>query len=295
MSKKKRLQELTIKDNFMFGAVMTDVENCRLFLQMVLNIPIERVEVSKERSIIYHPEYRGVRLDIYAKDEKNTHYNVEMQVSKEPALPRRARYYHSQITADLLLSGTDYSELPDTYVIFICNYGPFGERKYMYSFESCCTQDGKLFFKDGTYTICLSTCGENEKEVPKELVKFLAYVGADLKKSTNDFGDDFVARLQKSVHQVKASREMEERYMLFEELLKNERKEGREEGRKEGRKEGRVEDRIESITELLESLGMIPEALKERIESEKNLNTLKAWYKIAIKAESIDQFMQEIQ
>lgn len=83
--------------------------------------------------------------------------------------------------------------------------------------------------------------------------------------------------------------------MLFEELLKNERKEGREEGRKEGRKEGRVEDRIESITELLESLGMIPEALKERIKSEKNLNTLKAWYKIAIKAESIDQFMQEIQ
>ncbi len=63
MSKKKRLQELTIKDNFMFGAVMADEDNCKPFLQMVLGVSIERVEVSKERSIIYHPEYRGVRLD----------------------------------------------------------------------------------------------------------------------------------------------------------------------------------------------------------------------------------------
>ena len=100
MRKRKRLQELTIKDNFMFGAVMTEVDNCKPFLEMVLNVPIERVEVSKERSIIYHPEYRGVRLDVYAKDEKNTRYNVEMQVGREPALPRRARYYHSQITSE---------------------------------------------------------------------------------------------------------------------------------------------------------------------------------------------------
>lgn len=283
MSKKKRLQELTIKDNFMFGAVMTDVENCLPFLQMVLDIPIERVEVSKERSIIYHPEYRGVRLDIYAKDEKNTRYNVEMQVSKEPALPRRARYYHSQITAELLLSGIDYAELPDTYVIFICNYDPFGKKKYMYSFESRCIQDEKLYFKDGTHTVCLSTCGENEKEVPKELVKFLAYVRADLDMSTCDFEDDFVARLQKSVRHVKASREMEERYMLFEELLKNERR------------EGKVEDRVEAITELLEDLGTIPEPLKEKLEGEKNMDTLKAWLKIAAKADSIDQFTQGIQ
>lgn len=283
MSRKKRLQELTIKDNFMFGAVMTDADNCRSFLQMVLNIPIERVEISKERSIIYHPEYKGVRLDVYAKDEKNTRYNVEMQVSKEPDLPRRARYYHSQITAELLLSGADYSELPDTYVIFICDYDPFGEKKYMYNFENCCIQDRDLFFEDGTHTICLSTHGEDREEVPKELVKFLEYVKADLNKSTGDFEDDFVTRLQKSVHHVKKSREMEERYMLFEELLKTERK------------EGRVEERIEAITELLEDLGTLPETLKERLEGETNLNTLKVWHKKAAKAESIEQFMKDIQ
>ena len=62
----------------MFGAVMCDEENCRQLLEMVLKIPIQRVEVSKEKSIVYHPEYKGVRLDVYARDENQTHYNVEM-------------------------------------------------------------------------------------------------------------------------------------------------------------------------------------------------------------------------
>lgn len=101
---KKTLQELTIMDNFMFGAVMLDTENCRLLLERILDIPIERVEVAIEKSLVYHPEFHGVRLDVYAKDENNTHYNVEMQVSEKPIL-HRSRYYHSQIDMDLLRTG----------------------------------------------------------------------------------------------------------------------------------------------------------------------------------------------
>ena len=49
---KKQLKELTIKDNFMFGAVMCDENNCKDLLEMVLQIPIERVEVSKEKRMV---------------------------------------------------------------------------------------------------------------------------------------------------------------------------------------------------------------------------------------------------
>ena len=76
MGRIKRLKELTIKDNFMFGAVMMDEDNCKGLLERVLEMPIERVEVSKEKSIVYHPEYKGVRLDVYAKDTKQTRSNV---------------------------------------------------------------------------------------------------------------------------------------------------------------------------------------------------------------------------
>ena len=84
MTKKRKLSELTMKDNFLFGAVMMEEENCRLFLEMVLGFPIESVEISKEKSIIYNPEYKGVRLDVYARDEHRTCYNVEMQVLPKP-------------------------------------------------------------------------------------------------------------------------------------------------------------------------------------------------------------------
>ena len=45
MRRKHRLKALTIKDNFMFGAVMMDENNCKGLLERVLEIPIERVEV----------------------------------------------------------------------------------------------------------------------------------------------------------------------------------------------------------------------------------------------------------
>ena len=89
--------------------------------------------LSKEKCFVYHPEYKGVRLDILAADEKNTHYNVEMQVFRKRKPGKRSRYYHSQIDMDLLRSGQDYEELPDSYVIFICDFDPFYRKKYRYT------------------------------------------------------------------------------------------------------------------------------------------------------------------
>ena len=62
----------------------------------------------KKKSIVYHPEYKGVRLDVYAKDEKQTRYNVEIQVERKPALGKRSRYYQSQMDMEMLLTGEDY-------------------------------------------------------------------------------------------------------------------------------------------------------------------------------------------
>lgn len=127
MANRKTLKELTLKDNFMFGAVMCDERNCTRLLELVLEFPIDRVKVSKEKCIVYPPEYKGIRLDVYAQDDKNTHYNVEMQAVSRAALGKRTRYYHSQIDMDLLTVGKEYAKLPDTYIIFICDFDPFGQ------------------------------------------------------------------------------------------------------------------------------------------------------------------------
>lgn len=251
MSKKKSLQELTIKDNFMFGAVMMDPENCKGTLERCLGFEIERVEVSKEKSIIYNPEYKGVRLDIYAKDENNTHYNVEMQALRRQAIEKRARYYHGQMDMEILLSGVRYRNLPDTYVIFICDFDPFGKGKYRYTRKAICEELPTMSMEDGAHTIFLSTKGTNESEVPLELVRFLKFVAAPLSDSESDFEDDFVQKLQSAVREVKSSREMGAKYMTFEEYLYEEREDAREEGRAEGLAEGRAEGREEGRAEGL--------------------------------------------
>nr|WP_297933498.1 Rpn family recombination-promoting nuclease/putative transposase [uncultured Blautia sp.] len=289
MKKRKTLQDLTIKDNFLFGAVMSVEENCKEFLEMVLGFSIAQVVVSKEKSIVYHPEYKGVRLDIYAEDENHTHYNVEMQVKKKTALGKCSRYYHSQMVMEALASGEDYETMPDTFVIFVCDFDPFGEHLYCYTFGNECRENKNVKLDDGSYTIFLSTRGENEEEVPAELVRFLKFVTADLEESEEDFQDKLVKRFQETIHNIKADREMGERYMIFEEMLREEKQEGRQ----EGLLEGRIEATREGIFELLEDLGEVPDKLRDRMEALEKLGDLKFLFKLAAKADSIENFVKD--
>lgn len=98
----KKLKELTMKDNWMFGAVMIQDDNCKQFLERILGFQIESLTIDLEKSIVYHPEYKGIRMDVIAKDENRTHYNLEMQVLPKDFLPKRARYYSSQMDMELL-------------------------------------------------------------------------------------------------------------------------------------------------------------------------------------------------
>ena len=268
---KKCLSDLTIKNNFMFGAVMINPENCRGLLERVLDMEIDHVEVSREKSMVYHPEYTGVRLDVYTRDENNTCYNVEMQVVKKPELGKRSRYYQSQMDMELLLAGQSYEELPDTYVIFICDFDPFGEKKYRYTFQAECKESETAKLKDGRTLVFLSTCGENEKEVSRELAAFLKFVKADLKQSQEDFHDPYVRQLQNFIRDIKGNREMEERFMILEEMLRDERNEGIKEGIKEGMEKG-----IIKMVTAMRKKGLSEEKIMELCDiSEEEMNKYK--------------------
>ena len=286
----RKLRELTIKDDFMFGAVMSDPENCRELLEMILSISIDRIEVSKEKSMVYHPEYKGVRLDVYARDEENTCYNGEMQASRRPVLGKRSRYYQSQMDMEMLQSGRDYEELPKSFVVFICDFDPFGKELYRYTFKMKCEEDVNVELEDARQIIFLSTQGKNREEVPKELVTFLEYVKADLEESQKDFHNSYVRRLQDSVQRVKANREMEERFMLLEEKLKEERAEGE----KIGWKLGQTQGARDMLLKMLEILGEIPEPIREKITSVSEQETLMDWAKIAVQSASMEEFVKKI-
>ena len=59
---------------------MRDPELCRELLEVILNVPIERVEYPEEQKTIdIAQDARSVRLDVYVADGNNTVYDIEMQ------------------------------------------------------------------------------------------------------------------------------------------------------------------------------------------------------------------------
>ena len=255
---RKKLQDLTIKDAFMFAAVMSDEEQCRHLLELVLDTKILSVNVVTEKSITYHPEYHGVRLDVLAEETgTKRRFNVEMQVKTEHALAKRSRYYHAQMDMDALFAGETYDQLTDTYVIFICDFAPFDSQLYRYSVQNM-VQETKETLNDGSRTIILSTKGKNKSEVPIELVNFLEYVGQETDEAETD--DDYVKRIQEQIKRIKQNREWEGKYMLLEEMMRDERREGVQEGMQKGQerinkliillsKQNRNEDIIKAATD----------------------------------------------
>lgn len=289
MSYKRKFQDLTIRDNFMFSAVMMRNDNCKKFLEMLLGIEIKEIVISYEKSLIYNPECKGVRLDVYANDENNTRYDIEMQVAGQE-LGKRIRYYHSQMDMDLLESGHEYTELPKVYVIFICNFDPFNKRKYCYVFESRCVEDFSLDMGDESRSIFLSTEGEDSENISKELKAFLEFVKMDNAENNTEAEDEYVKELQKSIRSVKEDRRLERGFMTWNDV----RTEARREGRAEGRAEGRLEVKRESVLEFLEELGEISEELKESIMSEDRSDVLKIMLKTAAKAGTISEFEEKV-
>lgn len=274
----KKLQDMTIKDDFMFGAVMCDPENCKGLLERVLDIQIEQVVVDRQKNLVYNPEYKGVRLDIIAKDENQTHYNVEMQVVRRAGLVKRTRYYHSQIDMELLLSGMDYQQLPATYVIFICDFDPFERGRHRYSFEQY-DRESAFALEDGIRTVFLNTKGQNREEISKDLGELLHFINDDRQESS----DPYILQLKRSISEIKQSREMGERYMLLKDMLKDERAEGRAEGLAEGR--------AEIILGILGERGSVPDQIRQRIFSQTDTAVLVQWTKNAARVSSIEEFV----
>ncbi len=287
---KRTLQQLIIKDNFMFTAVMMDEGNCLRFLERALDMQIDHVVVDKEKSLIYHPDYHGIRLDVYAKGNSKA-FNIEMQIQPKHNLPRRTRYYHDQIDMSELQPSEGYEALPEAYVIFVCDFDPFGDKKYRYTFEEICKETNRPL-QNGRHTIFLSTKGMNRSKVPEELVELLNYIGAGESVSSENYSDPYVRQLQKSVNDTKKSRKMEERFMMIEELMQEEYQAGKAEGREEGIAAG-VDALKAVILEVLDMRNMLTDTTKYLLEHTSDMETLKKMSHTAISCRNAEEFLEQ--
>lgn len=150
----KEIDELCLMDDNFMSAVLQDKACCELVINTILNrSDIEVVECETQYTIsnLYG---RSVRLDVLAKDGHGDYINIEVQRSDEGAVPKRARYNCSLIDANVSEPGEKFSELPETYVIFITENDILGENRPLYTIDRTIAESGKLF-NDGMHiNIC---------------------------------------------------------------------------------------------------------------------------------------------
>ena len=106
----KPWEELTIQDDYMFKLIMGVKRICLSLLQSILHVEIADIHyLETEKSVDARYQGKGIRMDVYVRDDANTVYNIEMQVRmpEGKSLFKRTRYYQSMIDADLLILMSD--------------------------------------------------------------------------------------------------------------------------------------------------------------------------------------------
>ena len=180
----KPIEELTFTDDFMFGRVMQNPEICKGLLERLLEIKIDKIEYPVlQKTISPHYKSKGIRLDVYVEDS-NRVYDIEIQNVLDENLAKRTRYYQSMMDIDLLLKGKNYTELKESFVIFVCKEDFFGLNLPCYSFSNICKENPDLQLGDESHKIIFNASAfANEKNLEKKSI--LEYI-ID-KKSTSDF------------------------------------------------------------------------------------------------------------
>lgn len=224
----KDFDELTITDDFMFGAVMSDPKRCKPLLEYILNIRIARIEYAEKQKVIdLSYDAKGVRLDLNVIDDKGIVYNVEIQNTKIEFLPKRIRYYHDVLDLNLLKKSADYSQLNKCYVIFICTFDFFGKERYMYTFRKQCQEDSSVFLNDDEVSVILNTNGRYG-DINDELKDTLHYMAGQ--EPTGEFAKE----LDAAVREVKQSNEWRVDYMTYAMNIREHELAARREGKKIG-------------------------------------------------------------
>ncbi len=88
---------------------------------------------------------RSVCLDAYGTDTTGKKYDLEIQRADKGADPHRARYHSSVMDLENLDAGQEFSELPDTYTIFIVEKDIYGMGEPVYPIERINILTGKAF------------------------------------------------------------------------------------------------------------------------------------------------------
>ena len=269
----KSVDELTFTDNGMFQAVMHEPDVCAELVERLLHVKIKKVEYPElEKQIAPYYTTKGVRLDVYLKDEDKI-IDIEIQAYTQDEIGKRTRYYQSMIDIDSLMKGQDYTELKDSYILFICKHDPFkdeNEHKFglpCYTFRNVCRENDAVNLNDKAVKV-IYNASAYEKETDERIKNFLHFI------STNEPGkDDFSNRLSALVSKIKENEKFRSEYAAMNlhdrDITRAAKKEGIEIGLAQGSHDKAIETAQKMLAKqipletVLECTGLTESDLKE--------------------------------
>ncbi|MBO4858372.1 MAG: Rpn family recombination-promoting nuclease/putative transposase [Treponema sp.] len=256
--RKKTIEELTFTDDGMFQAVLREPEICAELIERLLHLRIKTVEYPElEKTIAPYYSTKGVRLDVYLKDDDKI-IDIEIQSYPQEALGKRTRYYQSMIDMDSLMKGQDYPELKESYILFICKEDPFKDDDDKpfglpcYTFMNICQEHSGVNLDDKSIKV-IYNASAYEKETDEKIRNLLHFI------STNEPGkDDFSNRLSSIVEKLKENEEFRSDYAAMNlhdrDIQRAARREGIAEGIAQGITQGIAQGAREKAIETARNL-----------------------------------------
>ena len=237
----EKWEEASLSNNFIFCRVMSEnLDLCKEFLEMLLNIKIESIRLAQPEATLNVEFYsKGIRLDVFVKDENDRMFDIEMQVIGNDYLPLRARYYQSVLDISYLRSGQDYESLTESYVIFLCLEDIFHKGFPIYTFKSVCSEDNGLFLNDKTTEVFCNAL-EYDKMPAEKLRTFFKFL---VEKKPDE--TEFSKTLSEKVLKAKIPEDSRRTFMTLEQEIKLAAKHAAQEAYEKGYKEAYKEAETE--------------------------------------------------
>lgn len=236
----KPWEELNFSDNFIFCKVMKDKKLCAQLLEILLGFKVREINyLESEHPIDEYYETRGIRMDVYVEDNDKI-YNIEMQTGDYKDLLLRARYYQSASDISSTPRRTQFFDLRETYIIFICKDDPFGEGLPLYSESKNFKETTNIPYNDKTHKLFYN-CSAYAKVHDEDISAVLEFIYTLKAKS------QFTENIQSSVFSAKQHPTFKDDYMYFGDILEEEKEMARKEGLAEGKAEGLAEGKAEGL------------------------------------------------
>ena len=224
-NERRRIEELSLIDDFMFTEASVDKDTAQILLRLIIKratgLSVGKLVIESQKTINgVDTDRHGIRLDVTVGEIEMEGgrtvqlFDIEPNNIESDDLPRRSRYYEALTDVKVLETGTAYDKIPDLWMIWILPYDPFEMDHMIYSVRNRVEEFPKIDYNDGVRKLFLYTGGTNGGT--EALKNLLAYIQNSIAENVVD---EELKELHSNVERLKGKKEIGVKYMHVQEMM----------------------------------------------------------------------------